>query len=178
MKTISPVRPLAGILFQLTRFLSVFYWLIAAYAFIITALALNGVSGLPVSGEGSGVLTIFYPFTEKPFLLIDTDRSFLITSSLVVIFYGIFLVLLTRVFDAFRQERLFTPKGVRSLTSFYAANFLLPIAAIVVLLATGEPIGDLIIITVLHFILGIFIYFMTAIFKQGLELQNEQDLTF
>jgi drug/metabolite transporter (DMT)-like permease len=96
---------------------------------------------------------------------------------MVVIFYGVFLVLLVGVFKTFKQQRLFTALGVRNLTRFYLANFLLPIVALIILLVLGESISDMLIIGFLHVVLGIFIYFMTAIFRQGLELQNEQDLT-
>ena len=31
-------------------------------------------------------------------------------------------------------------------------------------------------VAIIHFFLGVFAYFLAAIFKQGLQLQNEQDL--
>jgi hypothetical protein len=122
--------------------------------------------------------TIYYPFSEVPFFLLEDERTFLVTTFLVLLFYGLFLALLVGVFDTFRQKKLFTAKGVQHLTRFYLANFILPLIAIVILLVLGEPVNDLLIITFLHIVLGIFIYFMTAIFRQGLELQTEQDLTF
>ena len=178
MKSISPVRNVANALYHLTRALTIIYGLIAVYAISITILAKNGVNGLPLSITEGNRFTIYYPFTNTPFILVQDERAYLVTTLLVVLFYGLFLVLLVGVFDTFRQKKLFTPKGVQRLTRFYLANFLLPVIAIIILLLLGEPINDLLIITFLHIVLGIFIYFMTAIFRQGLVLQIEQDLTF
>jgi len=178
MKSISPVRNVANILYHLTRGLTIIYWVIAAYVISITILAKSGVKGLPLSVTNETRFTIYYPFSKTPFFLLQDERTFLVTTFLVILFYGLFLVLLLGVFDTFRQKKLFTPKGVQRLTRFYLANFFLPVIAIIILLLMGEPINDLLIITFLHVVLGIFIYFMTAIFRQGLELQIEQDLTF
>jgi len=35
---------------------------------------------------------------------------------------------------------------------------------------------SLIMLTTIHFILGVFAYFLAAIFRQGLNLQHQQDL--
>jgi len=177
MKSISPVRNLANMLYHLTRGLVMIYGVIAVYAISITILAKSGVKGLPLNVSGDQ-FTIYYPFSKTPFMLLQDERTFLVTTLLVVLFYGLFLILMLGVLDTFRQKKLFTPKGVQRLTRFYLANFFLPVIAIIILLLLGEPINDLLIITFLHIVLGIFIYFMTAIFRQGLELQIEQDLTF
>ena len=51
-------------------------------------------------------------------------------------------------------------------------------AFLVLLAFFGHEIIDILRITLLHLVIGVFAYFMAAIFKQGVHLQEEQDLTF
>ncbi|WP_337044987.1 DUF2975 domain-containing protein [Emticicia sp. 17c] len=90
--------------------------------------------------------------------------------------YGLFFLLSSNVFKVFFQPKLFSQWGVRQLQLFYVANLCLP--ALTIMLASIFSLVDdiAIILIVLHFILGVFAYFLSAIFKQGLKLQNEQDL--
>jgi hypothetical protein len=49
---------------------------------------------------------------------------------------------------------------------------------VILLLVFRAELFDMIRIGVLHLVIGVFAFFMAAIFKQGLLLQEEQDLTF
>ena len=88
--------------------------------------------------------------------------------------YGIFFWLLSNVFHSFKQEPLFTKQDVDSLIAFTVANVLIPFS---VAWGIFRNDGDAaVVIIALHLILGVFSYFMTAIFQQGFSLQREQDL--
>ena len=54
--------------------------------------------------------------------------------------------------------------------------FIPPILALMAKIVMGRIEEGLDIVAVIHFILGVFAYFLAAIFKQGLQLQKEQDL--
>ena len=57
------------------------------------------------------------------------------------------------------------------------ANITLPFLEIVLAsIFAGKIEEGLEFVAVIHFFLGVFAYFMAAIFKQGLQIQNEQDL--
>jgi predicted permease len=90
----------------------------------------------------------------------------------------LFLWLLGGVFQAFKQERLFTKKGFSQLSRFYSVNLTVPVLILIILAVLGQEVQDIIRITFLHLVIGVFAFFMAAIFKQGLFLQEEQDLIF
>lgn len=175
MKT---VRPVAGILFYLSRFASIVVLLIASYAlFVILIYEKNPASWLPISVSGD-TFQIFYPFTRKVFLLGDYKTSYLVGNLSTIFFYGVFLYMLGSVFHAFMQEKLFTRKGVVQLSRFYIINLVVPVVFIVLLAVFGQELIDIVRIIMLHLVIGVFAFFMAAIFKQGVVLQEEQDLTF
>lgn len=172
------VQPIATLLFYLSRLASVVYTIAGVYAGIIIILfRLTSISNLPINVSQSGRLEIYYPFTRIPFLLGDNSKYFYIILSLIPIFYGIFLWLLSNVFNAFRQQKLFTKKAVEHLKRFYIVNLSFPAAILLILFLLNEDVKDLIMLTILHVVLGVFAFFIASIFKQGLLLQEEQDLT-
>lgn len=175
MKT---VRLTATVLFYFSR--------AGAYLFLGTALYAAAVvllyyyiaaRWLPIEVKGQ-YFTLFYPFTAKAFLLGDYTTSYLFTNLSIVIFYGFFLWLLSDVFRAFRQQKLFTEKSVTRLSRFYITNLIVPILFLLLVVKFQNEMSDLIRIIFLHLVIGVFAFFMAAIFKQGLILQEEQDLTF
>src|SRR4051794_36845373 len=116
MKT---VRLVASILFYMSRIAAIFFLSIAIYAVVIVLLfASTNASWLPIATDGN-IFTIFYPFTKTPFLLGDYTASFLVTYLFTITFYGLFLWLLSGVFHAFKQQKIFTKKGVNQLSLFY-----------------------------------------------------------
>jgi hypothetical protein len=56
-------------------------------------------------------------------------------------------------------------------------NLVVPSLFLIILAIIGHDLRDAIIIVFLHVMIGVFAFFMAAIFKQGLLLQEEQDLT-
>ncbi|ANE49618.1 DUF2975 domain-containing protein [Flavisolibacter tropicus] len=172
------VRLLAGILYYLSRIFSVMVLSITVYATATILLyEMNSSFSLPFRVLEDGSFKLFLPFTQTTFLLGDYTSSYLVSYLMMLAFYGLFLWLLADVFHAFKQPRLFTPKGVVRLTRFYLTNIIVPFVFIFLLIVFGNELLDIVRITLLHFVIGVFAYFIAAIFKQGLVLQEEQDLT-
>lgn len=120
---------------------------------------------------------IFYPFTEKSFLILDNNTSYLVFSFLIPVFaYGLFFLLLSNVFRVFCQQKLFTKENVVHLRRFYLVNIFLPTLLTVFTSLFIQIDRELLLIIILHLVLGVFVFFMSEIFNQGLTLQNEQDL--
>lgn len=173
-----PLRFTAGMLSPVAKLLAFLLTAVAGYALVLLAFfAISPqTASLPLRVAG-GRFEIYYPFTQVPFLLGDYSAGYLIPVLLTTCFYGLFFYLLGGVFDAFRQKKLFVPKGVRRLSRFCVSNLVLPLLILLVSLACRMGEADMLVIAVLHAVLGVFAYFMTAIFREGLGLQEEQDLT-
>jgi hypothetical protein len=173
-----PARIVANILFYVSRFFSVLFLIITLYALAILLLsAISDSSWIPIEIESTH-FKIFFPFTRTTFLLGDYTAAYLITNLFTIAFYALFLWLLSGVFHAFRQQKLFTKRGVTRLSQFYMTNLAAPVVFVALLLFWREESSDIARIILLHLVIGIFAFFMAAIFKQGLLLQEEQDLTF
>lgn len=166
------VRIVSTGLFFLTRILAIPYLVTAVYlivVFIFKAPFLNFI-------EDGKRFEVFYPFTQITYLR-GYNNSFYITEMIAFIgLYGIFWWLLGNVFQSFREERLFSATAVKRLQIFYLVNFLVPLLILIVHIILSYEVVMTMFFSLLHFVLGIFAYFMAAIFKQGLHLQNEQDL--
>ncbi|WP_417444187.1 DUF2975 domain-containing protein [Joostella sp.] len=120
---------------------------------------------------------ITYPFTEESFLILDSNTTYLIFSFLIpVLAYGLFFWLLSNVFKVFYQDKLFTAENIAHLRRFYLVNIFLPTALTIFTSFFTQIDRELSLIIVLHLVLGVFVFFMSEIFNQGLNLQNEQDL--
>ena len=166
------VRIFARILFYITRFLSLVYFVMAAHSLIalVTKWSLT-------LREGGRYFAVNFPFTQQAYLLGDYNLPYIIFDFLVPLGgYGLFFLLVSNIFKAFFQPKLFTVYGVTQLRRFYVVNFILPGVAILLASFFSEVEDMAIVLIVLHFILAVFAYFMSAIFKQGVNLQNEQDL--
>ncbi|HMK02808.1 MAG TPA: DUF2975 domain-containing protein [Ferruginibacter sp.] len=174
MKT---TRLVATALFSITRILSLLYLVTAIYVVFIFLFTINTPPAWLPLGISDGHFEIYFPFTHTPFLLGDYTQSFIAIMILIMFGYGIFLWMLSNIFKTFKQEKLFTATGVKRLSVFYGTNFIVPILILIGFFIAKIEISDMLIITCLHFVIGIFAFFMAAIFKQGLLLQEEQDLT-
>lgn len=122
-------------------------------------------------------LHINYPFTEQPFLNIERYYPYIIFSFLMVLFlYGIFFWLSAKVFKVFFQSKLFIKENILQLKRFYMYNIFIPLPAVITASFFVEVESIIWGLVFIHFMLGIFCLFLANIFKQGLHLQNEQDL--
>ena len=171
------VRMIASGLYYLTRTAALLFLTTGIYAFVVLALSMyTNMDQLPIKVSDRGFV-IFYPFTEQPFLLGDYTVSYFLISTSTVVLYGLFLWLLSCVFKAFRQQKLFIPRSVSRLERFYWFNVGVPILFLMILAISGHELRDVVLIVFLHLMIAVFAFFMAAIFKQGLLLQEEQDLT-
>lgn len=127
-------------------------------------------------GEGK-YLHINYPFSTIPFLNIDNNINYMLFSFLLpVTLYGVFFWLVSDLFLVFSKPKLFTIANLLQLRKFYLFNWLAPFPASIVSSFFVEVESAIWLLALLHAILGIFTWMVAAIFEQGLQLQNEQDL--
>ena len=166
------VRIISVVAFYASRLLSAGYLLTALHLLTSTLFRLPTLKLLPANR-----FAICYPFTDKPFLLGSVFTiSYVAEMFLILFFYSAFFWLLSNVFKTFRQTRLFTPQGISRLKQFYIVNLIVcPVLFLILGMYSIEdyPFGMTVIA---HGIMGIFALFIAAIFQQGVNLQNDQDL--
>lgn len=120
---------------------------------------------------------INFPFTQQPFLNIENNYPYIIFSFLLVLIsYGIFFWFSAKVFKVFFQSKLFTHGNIKQLKRFYTYNIFIPLPIVIIASFFVEVESMIWGLVFIHFMLGIFCLFLANIFKQGLHLQNEQDL--
>jgi hypothetical protein len=166
------VKVVSRILFYITRALFMLYFFMAA----LSLLALTTGWGLQLR-EGGKYFTVYYPFTKTGFLNGDYNTTYIIFYYLLPIsLFGLFFLLLGNACKVFYQPKLFTPYGIKQLRVFYLANCIVPAPIVLLISIFGEVEQAAMLMVALHFTIGIFAFFLAAIFKQGVQLQNEQDL--
>lgn len=160
------------ILFYFTRFLAVVYFFLATYS-VFTL-----VTGLFLTFKDNGkYFQVCYPFTMHPVMLGDYNLPYILFDFLAPLsLYGLFFLLSSNVFKVFFQPKLFTQNGVLHLKRFYLSNLFIPSIVIFFAFFFVPLDNEVVLFIILHGMLGAFAYFLAAIFKQGLNLQNEQDL--
>ncbi|WP_343705701.1 DUF2975 domain-containing protein [Flavobacterium sp.] len=160
------------ILFYFTRFLAVVYFFLAAYS-VFTL-----VTGLFLTFKNNGkYFQVCYPFTTHPVMLGDYNLPYILFDFLAPLsLYGLFFLLSSNVFKIFFQPKLFTQNGVLHLKRFYLSNLFIPSIVIFFAFFFVPLDNEVALFIILHGMLGAFAYFLAAIFKQALNLQNEQDL--
>lgn len=165
-------RFVSKVLFYMMRFLAMGYLVVTVYA----AYCLSSGYGLLVN-EGSRKFTITYPFTDIAFLVGDYHLTYILFDFLLVLaFYAFFFYLAGNVFRLFHRPRLFTTNGVMQLRFFCLSNLLLPLLGWLLASFFASAEEGAVMLVAVHMILGVFAYFLAAIFTQGLKLQGEQDL--
>ena len=170
------VRSLATALYYLSRITAVLVGATGLYVLLIIVLSSVGMKQLPLDISNDHFV-IYLPFSTIPFLLGDYTNHYLSVSISILVLYAIFLWLLSTVFKAFKQQKIFIPKSVRSMRNFYLFNFYIPLLYLCSLIIFKLEFKDALIIVLLHLMISVFIYFMATIFQQGLVLQEEQDQT-
>ncbi len=166
------VKLISRILFYLTRFLGIFYFSTAAYSMIslTTGWSLH-------FREDKKYFQVRFPFSETAFLNGDYNLIYIVFEFLLPLaLYGLFFYWLSNVFRVFFQPKLFTASSIKHLKRFYLGNFLIPGVMVILVGLLTQMDKEAVIVVVLHAIIGVFAYYLAAIFKQGLNLQNEQDL--
>lgn len=165
------VRTISGVLVVITQLASLGYLL----SFLLSGVALSTGWSLKLT-NGESRFEIMYPFTDSPYLLGEYNRGYIIAFLVLLGLYSLFFFLIGNVFKAFTKSRLFTVYGIKQLKWFYVANIILPSVTAFVISGFYRIDNIVEILVILHALLGVFTYFMAAIFEQGVRLQNEQDL--
>lgn len=166
------VKIISHFLFYIVRIVSIGYLLTSLFVLISTLFKLPNLQMLDAKR-----FAINLPFSDFH-LLLGTEFTFNYVTEMVlgIGLYGLFFWVLGGVFSTFRQERLFTVQGMTNLRHFYLFNLVVyPLLIIVWSVVSIEDFPFFAMI-IAHAIMGVFILFMYAIFKQGVHLQNEQDL--
>lgn len=178
------IRPIALVFYYCSTLFSWFYLLSAGYTALVILLkhGLAETAAVPmriIATAAKSRFEILIPFTDHPIFLGHYTIWGMIEIPLAMSLYGIFFYLLGQIFNAFRQEKLFTPQAIKALMRFARANVLLPPAFLFFLYLHTDYLveGGEILVTGLHFLLAVFAFFQAAIFKEGFSLQQEQDLT-
>jgi hypothetical protein len=168
MKT---VRFVSKVLLAISRVLAAGYLL----SFILSLVALSTGWSLNLV-EHNSRFEICYPFTRLPFLLGEYNSGYIIMFLLLLGLYTLFFFLVSKVFTVFTQSKLFTAYGIRQLKVFYLGNLILPLLSAVLVSVVYKIESPVEILVILHMLLGVFTYFMAAIFQEGYNLQSEHDL--
>ncbi|MCE3075847.1 DUF2975 domain-containing protein [Chryseobacterium gwangjuense] len=163
---------ISQILYYICFVLAIGYLLTAVYSILCL------VTGFSITPYKENVyFHINYPFTEKPFLNIENNYPYILFSFLLVLIsYGIFFWFSAKVFKVFFQPKLFTKENIIHLKRFYVYNIFFPLPLVVIANFFVEVESIIWGLVFIHLMLGIFCLFLANIFKQGLHLQNEQDL--
>lgn len=162
----------AKILFVLCKVLAIFY----LFLFIYSAFCMISGIRTEVSNDGN-LMHILYPFIDANLMDVDNNLPYKIFSFLLPIgLYALFFYLASNIFKIFSQKKLFTKKNVKQLKWFYGYNLFIPLPVGIVSSFFVEVDEGVWMLVFVHFILGIFTYFLAQIFYQGLGLQDEQDL--
>ena len=163
---------ISQILYYICFILAIGYLLTAVYSILCL------VTGFSITPYKENLyFHINYPFTDKPFLNIENNYPYILFSFLLVLItYGVFFWFSAKVFKVFFQSKLFTKDNITHLKRFYLYNIFFPLPIVVIASFFVEVESIIWGLVFIHFMLGIFCLFLANIFKQGLHLQNEQDL--
>lgn len=162
----------AKILSFLSRIMAIGYLASTAYS----TICLTSNWCITPYGEGK-YLHINYPFSQTPFLNIDNTINYIVFSFLLPLtLYGLFFWLVSNLFLVFSKPKLFTLLNLLQLKKFYLFNWLVPFPASIISSFFVEVESAIWLLATIHAVLGVFTWMVAAIFEQGLQLQNEQDL--
>lgn len=126
--------------------------------------------------DQEGVFRLKIPFSNS----VISGMNDLVTLMAIMgtfLFYSAFVYLLSLVFKTFTVEPLFRQQAIKYLGYFTIMNMISPLGYIILMIIVHRGGFEDIAIVLLHLTLGLFAAFISAIFKQGVVLQEEQNLT-
>lgn len=164
---------------------SILYWLCSICVVALTLLLLFIILSLIFKNyaiSGTNEFSMEIPLTNS-YIKSDYTQitlTFLMTSMIIFfIYYGIFFYLLRLIFKAFSMEKvIFTKKTLGYIRNFAQLNIFLPPLGIIAAYFIKNGIDfEAIMQGGLLVLLGVFSLFVVAVFKEGIVLQEETDLT-
>ncbi|MDY8135072.1 DUF2975 domain-containing protein [Aquimarina sp. 2201CG5-10] len=163
-------KSLSTILFYSTRLITI------GYGIFLILIIISLISNNFIITETNDI-QIKIPFTNS---VIKGDYSLktLIGILCFLIFYASFFYTLSLIFKTFGAEKLFTEEAIKYLKRFTILNLILPVAYILIGAIINSSITpDDVVPGLLHIGLGIFSWFIAAIFTLGFTIQEENELT-
>ncbi|KFE97740.1 hypothetical protein IX39_18410 [Chryseobacterium formosense] len=120
-----------------------------------------------------------YPFSNQQMMMGFFTKQTVMFHSFQNIFFCLFFLFLYKIFNHLNNHNLFTEKIIQQLKIFSIINILYaPLYFFIwVYLFNASLDGSIIITCLIFFFLGITMYFTSAFFKKGYQLQSENDLT-
>ena len=163
-------KSLSMLLFYVTKIAAIGYSLFLA--FILLSLV---TKSFIKNEEGAFIIKI--PFTDSV-IKGAFDIKTIVAIILFLLFYISFFYLLSLIFKTFKAETLFSMIAIRHLTYFTWFNLILPFLYVIlqVIILSKVSFSELS-GAFLHIVIGIFAAFIASIFKQGVEIQEENELT-
>lgn len=122
---------------------------------------------------------ISLPLFSETFIRADYQYPHIVTITLTMLFFSTFFYLLSNIFKTFKAATVFSHKAIKTLNYFAFLNLIVaPMLFLTIdfFIMQKQQIGN-IFNYLLTFILGVFLLFIIAIFKQGYKVQSENDLT-
>ncbi|WP_215222627.1 DUF2975 domain-containing protein [Echinicola shivajiensis] len=163
---------IARVLNSFLKVIAISYFLVLMYSLFCIGTGY----GINISEDGE-MKYIQYPFSDKIFLIMQNNIPYILFSFLLpLILYSLFFYLTSNVFRVFAMTKLFTRENANCLRLFYRYNLFVPFPVTLLASFFVEILNSIWLLVLLHFILGIFIYFLAEIFSQGIGLQDEQEL--
>ncbi|MFH6603333.1 DUF2975 domain-containing protein [Maribacter algicola] len=121
------------------------------------------------------------PFPLFPYFDIkgDYNTSIITSITLILVYIGAFLYSISMILKAFKSEVLFNSNAIRDLRILAIINLLVfPILYVLIRTAILKiSVMDGVHNLILSLIFGVFLLYVAAIFKRGLKVQTENDLT-
>lgn len=170
MKLLGP-KSMSAYLFYGTRIASVGSVLLSLY--IVFSFSFDNFT------VNNGRFTIPFPMLSYFDIKGVYQTSSIVSVVLVLLYIGVFLFCISTILKSFKSEVLFSANAIRNLNSFAVLNLVaFPIFYMVLrMFILKIPVLGGLHNLFLSSILGIFILFVSAIFKRGIKVQIENDLT-
>jgi hypothetical protein len=164
-------RSLSHYLFYVSRFAAIGSLLLLL--FILTSLVTENYT--LVNGQFQIPLPLFPNTFIKGFL----EFNIITTIALTLLFFTVFFYLLSKILKTFKAPKLFSSKAIKQLNYFAFLNLVVSPAlylAIHFFIMDKSNFNDVFNL-LLSLLLGIFVLFVRAVFKEGHNVQIENDLT-
>lgn len=120
-----------------------------------------------------------YPFTDQQMLTGIFSKNNFIFHTFQNIFFTLFFAFAYKIFKKLSNEKIFTEFVIKDLKKFAIINLLYaPLYFLIWIFIFKANLETTMLLTSFAFLfLGIIMYFITALFKKGYQLQSENDLT-
>ncbi|WP_268223420.1 DUF2975 domain-containing protein [Sinomicrobium oceani] len=165
-------KSIARVIYLISRVLALIYFIVLGYSLFCL------ITGRQIKISDNGqIVSVLYPFSETPFFNLENHKPYLILGFVLpLLLYAFYFLAASNVFKVFTLDRLFTKKNLKYLQLFYLINLFLPFPVAILCSIFIEIPNGLWMLSLVHFNLGVFIYFLAEIFAQGIGLQDEQEL--